>query len=127
MQVLRLLFIVLLLLPTLTLAAPTDITPDALKARQAKGEATLLIDVRSAEEFAAGHIPGAINIPHDQIAARAPELAAHKSDGTLILYCRSGRRTALAIDALEAQGFTGLMHLDGDMQGWQAAGEPVAQ
>ncbi len=126
MPMLRLLFVVLLLLPALTLAA-TDINPDALKARQAKGEATLLVDVRSAEEFAAGHIPGAINIPHDQIAARAPELAAHKSDGTLILYCRSGRRTALATEALEAQGFTGLMHLVGDMQGWQAAGEPVAQ
>ncbi len=127
MKAIRQLLVTLTLLPVLAVAAPVDISRDELKARQTKGEATLLVDVRSAEEFAAGHIAGAINVPHDQIASRATELAAHKTDGTLVLYCRTGRRTALAIEALEAQGYTGLMHLDGDMQGWQGAGEPVVK
>lgn len=107
--------------------AATDISRADLKARQASGEKTVLVDVRSAEEFAAGHIAGAINIPHDQLPARAGELEAHKTDGSLVLYCRSGRRTGLAAAALEEQGFSGLKHLTGDMQGWQEAGEPVAK
>lgn len=127
MKTIHPLLVMLVLLPVLAMAAPVDISRDELKARETKGEATLLVDVRSADEFAAGHIAGAINIPHDQIAGRATELAAHKTAGTLVLYCRSGRRTALAIEALEAQGFTGLMHLVGDMQGWQAAGQPVVK
>lgn len=115
------------LLPALAGAAASEISREELKARQGKGEPTVLVDVRSAAEFAAGHVAGAINIPHDQIASRAQELTAHKTDGTLVLYCRSGRRTALAVEALEAQGYTGLKHLSGDMQGWESAGEPVAR
>lgn len=112
--------------PALAPAAAETISRDALKARQA-AESLVVVDVRSAEEFAAGHIAGAINIPHEQVAARAGELAAHKTDGKLVLYCRSGRRTALAVEALEKQGFSGLLHLDGDMQGWTAAGEPTVK
>ena len=125
MKSMRHLLVVLALLPALALAAATDITRDDLKVRQAHHEATVLVDVRSATEFAAGHIAGAINIPHDQLGTRAAELAAHKTDGTLVLYCRSGRRTGLAVTTLEAQGFTSLKHLAGDMQGWQDAGETV--
>ena len=125
MKTLRHLVVVLALLPALALAAPTDISRDDLKVRLAHHEATVLVDVRSATEFAAGHIPGAINIPHDQVVTRASELAAHKTDGSLVLYCHSGRRAGLAATALEAQGFTGLKHLTGDMQGWQDAGETV--
>lgn len=119
--------LLLALLPVLLPAAATDISREELKARQSAGKPTLLVDVRTAGEFAAGHIPGAINIPHDQIAARAGELAAHKADGSLVLYCRSGRRTGIAVEALETQGFSRLMHLDGDMQGWEAAAEPVSK
>ena len=117
---------VLLALPVAAFAL-TDISRDELKALQAGTDKPVLVDVRSAEEFAAGHIAGAINIPHDQLPARAGELAAHKADGSLVLYCRSGRRTGLAAAALESQGFSGLKHLAGDMQGWQEAGEPVAK
>jgi rhodanese-related sulfurtransferase len=115
------------LLPALALAAATDISREELKSRLAKAEPTVIVDVRSPEEFAAGHVAGAINIPHDQVVTRAGELAAHKSDGNVVLYCRSGRRTALAVEALEARGYTGLKHLIGDMQGWEAAGEPLAR
>jgi len=121
-----LLALLLGLLPALATAAAEPISREALKARQAGGAPPVVVDVRSPEEFAAGHIPGAINIPHDRIAERAGELAAHKSGGNLVLYCRSGRRVALAVEALEQQGFSQLLHLEGDLPGWVAAGEPTA-
>lgn len=62
------------------------------------------VDVRSAEEFATGHVAGAINIPHDQMAARWGELVAYR-DRPVALYCRSGRRSGLALQVLRARGF----------------------
>lgn len=115
------------LLPALALAAPTDISRDDLKARQAKGVPTVLVDVRTPAEFAEGHIAGAVNIPLDQLEARLPEVQALQGRGEIVLYCRSGRRSAQAAGVLEARGLTGLLHLDGDIQGWQAAGEPLAR
>lgn len=107
-------------------AAPTDISRVQLKALLAGQEPVVLVDVRSPEEFAGGHIPGAINIPYQQLPARAGELEKYRADGKVVLYCRSGRRVGLAAEALESRGFRGLLHLEGDMPGWQQAGEPVA-
>jgi phage shock protein E len=98
---------------------------EALLARQAAGDPALVVlDVRTAEEFAAGHVPGAINVPHDQLQGRLGELAALR-DKDLVVYCKSGRRSGLALEVLGKQGYTRLSHLDGDMQGWEAAGRPV--
>jgi phage shock protein E len=98
----------------------TLIAPEALQARIAKKDASLVVlDVRTPEEFAAGHVPGARNIPHDQLDSRLNELLGIK-DKEIVLYCRSGRRTALAVDTLKANGFNKLLHLDGDMQKWTA-------
>lgn len=87
-------------------------------------ERFLILDVRTPEEFAAGHIAHAVNIPHDQLAARLAEIRSHAGDDVL-LYCRSGRRAGLAAETLSKAGFTKLHHLTGDMQGWEAAGLPV--
>ncbi|MFV9681202.1 rhodanese-like domain-containing protein [Pseudomonas sp. NY15367] len=65
---------------------------------------SLLIDVRSAEEFSAGALPGAIRIGHDEIAAQITSIAANK-DQPLVLYCRSGRRSGLAKQSLEELGY----------------------
>jgi rhodanese-related sulfurtransferase len=81
-----------------------------------------VLDVRTPEEFAAGHVPGAVNIPHEQVAARATDVPKDKD---VRIYCRSGRRSALAAEALAAQGYTRLGHLDGDMMAWEAKGLPV--
>jgi rhodanese-related sulfurtransferase len=78
-----------------------------------------LVDVRTAQEFEAGHVPGATLIPFDQIAARAAELGP--KDAPIVLYCRSGRRTAIAKQALEAQGFTRVWDMQG-IQNWTGAG-----
>jgi rhodanese-related sulfurtransferase len=84
----------------------------------------VLLDVRTPEEFAAGHIAGAVNIPHDQLANRAGELPPDRNT-EIAVYCRSGRRSTLALDWLGTQGYQRLRHLDGDFLGWQAAGRPV--
>jgi len=94
-----------------------EITPIELAANP-PADVTIL-DVRSAGEFAQGHVPGAINIPHDQLAARVGELDA-ASDGPIVVYCKSGRRAGMAISVLQDEGFDDLIHLDGDMQAWAA-------
>lgn len=68
-------------------------------------EQTVYVDVRAADEFAAGHVPGAINIPHDQMPQRWTELEAYR-DRPMVVYCRTGRRSAIALQTLNARGFT---------------------
>jgi phage shock protein E len=124
--------------PATSAAAPTDVQPirpdvprvsqQALLARmdQARKAAPLVIlDVRTPAEFAAGHIPGARNIPHDQLAQRIAELDGARSSD-IVVYCRTGRRSGTALHTLKAAGFTRLEHLDGDYTAWQAAKQPIA-
>lgn len=66
--------------------------------------AKVYVDVRTVEEFAAGHLEGAIHIPVDEIGARWVELEPHRAD-SIIVYCRSGRRSAIALQVLEREGF----------------------
>ena len=75
------------------------------------GEATW-IDVRSAGEFDAGHVEGAVNIPHTEIVERISEVTGDK-DATLYLYCRSGRRSGIAADALAEAGFSKAINIGG--------------
>lgn len=70
------------------------------------------IDVRTAEEFAAGHVEGAINIPYTEIVDRIGVVTLDQ-DAVLYLYCRSGRRSGIAADALEQAGFTGAVNIGG--------------
>jgi len=62
-----------------------------------------VVDVRTPAEFAAGHVPGAINVPFDEIARRARELGPPATP--LVVYCRSGRRSAIAVEALRGLGY----------------------
>ncbi|MBU2887053.1 rhodanese-like domain-containing protein [Gilvimarinus agarilyticus] len=71
----------------------------------AHGEGRVVIDVRSAEEYAAGHVAQAVNIPHDEIAEGVIDINAEKST-EIILYCRSGRRAELAKEVLHELGYT---------------------
>jgi len=87
---------------------------------------TVILDVRTAEEFAEGHIKGAINISHKQINANLNKIIALK-DQTLVVHCRSGRRAISAENDLRAAGFSDLRHLEGDMNGWQSADLPLVK
>ena len=68
------------------------------------------IDVRTAQEFAGGHVEGAINIPYEEITARIAEVGAEQN-ADIYLYCRSGRRADIAKTALEEMGYTGVVNL----------------
>ena len=67
------------------------------------------IDVRTQEEWDAGHLEEAVHIPHEQIAAKILEVT-EKKDATIHLYCRSGGRAGRAKSALEAIGFTNVIN-----------------
>ena len=68
------------------------IAPSQLKSNLEQGHKVQLIDVRSAAEYAAGHVPGALNVPMDQIESRLDDLAA---DTEVILVCQSGNRACM--------------------------------
>jgi len=84
----------------------------------------LILDVRSEEEFAAGHVPGAINVPHAAVEAEVEQLAAYR-DLDVVAYCVAGKRAAIALQVLETHGFHRLWHLDGDYSGWLKQGREV--
>jgi rhodanese-related sulfurtransferase len=98
-------------------AAPaTAQTPEASATPRALVAAgATLLDVRTAEEFAQGHLEGAINIPVDELASRTAELGPH--DQALVVYCASGRRSARASQTLRDAGFTAVHDL-GAMSNW---------
>jgi phage shock protein E len=103
---------------------PTIGAEELLAREAARDPALAVLDVRTPAEFAAGHVPGAINVPHDELQGRLAELAGLR-DKDVVVYCKSGRRAGLALELLGRNGYTRLRHLDGDMQGWEAAGRPV--
>jgi rhodanese-related sulfurtransferase len=99
------------------------LSQDAFLALPKSGDkAPFVLDVRAPEEYVTGHVPGAVNIPHDQIAARLAEVP---KDRDVVLYCRSGRRAAMAGEVLSGNGYTRLQHLEGDIMGWQEKQRPV--
>jgi phage shock protein E len=65
----------------------------------------LVLDVRSPEEYAQGHLQQAQNIPHDQIAMQIAQIAPDKNQ-EIVLYCRSGRRSGIALQTLQDLGYT---------------------
>lgn len=92
--------------------------------RMAAGNAPLILDVRSEREYKAGHLRGAVHIPHDELQGRVAELAAHK-DQEIIVYCRSGARASAAEAVLREAGFTKVRDLDGHILLWQKNGHPL--
>jgi len=103
----------------------TPITQAELLARlERKDPGIVVLDVRTAAEFAAGHVPGARNVSHELLSSRIEELAPLR-DKEVVLYCRSGRRTLLAEDVLRKAGFTHLAHLEGDYLAWEAEHRPI--
>lgn len=93
-----------------------------VSARQSSG--ALLIDVREADEYAQGHVPGSTLIPLGQLAQRLQEIARYK-DKPVVLICHSGRRSEQALKLLEGAGFSAAANVEGGMIAWQKAGLPV--
>ena len=100
------------------------ITPVELAERIESGDAPIVLDVRTPEEYAAGHVPGARNIPHSELAARLAELDLPKSS-EIVVHCESGRRASQAELVLVEAGFTRVRDLSGHMAAWREGGYPV--
>ena len=99
-------------------------TGSALAARIEAGSAPTILDVRTPEEFAAGHVPGAVNVPHDQLADRLAGLGLDPA-AEVVVHCESGKRAMAAEAVLTEAGFEKVVDLDGHMKGWRAAGLPT--
>lgn len=97
-------------------------------AEQAIREADLLIDVRESDEYAAGHIPGAVHISRGMLEFRlsnSPELGAR--DLKIVLYCKTSGRAALAARALHEMGYLQVKSVAGGFDAWVAAGKPAVK
>ena len=99
-----------------------SISAAELHDRRTSGEAPVVIDVRTPAEYATGHVPGAINIPFDQVAERIAEVDAPHG---VALYCMVGPRARKGESALLAAGYESVLHLEGGLAAWQEAGLPV--
>lgn len=90
-------------------------TVAGVEARQLVDDGALLLDVRTPQEFASGHIEGALNIPIDELSTRLDELGSHERP--IVVYCRSGSRSRHAAELLERQGFEDVYDL-GSFRNW---------
>lgn len=106
--------------------ATATISAADLAGRIGNGTAPGIFDVRTPEEYAAGHVPGAINIPHDQLPDRIGEFSPYQ-DMEVVVYCGSGKRAGIAEATLAAAGFRNVKDLEGHMQQWEADGYPTDQ
>ena len=82
--------------------------------------------MRTAEEYAAGHLQGAIHLPFYATWSRSGTLPGTKSD-ELVVYCERGPRARLARFGLESAGFERVRLLEGHMAGWRSAGRPLVK
>ena len=89
-------------------------------------EPLVLLDVRTAEEFESGRIKNSINIPHEILLSNI-ELVSQYNDEQLVVYCRSGKRASLVIEALEKNGFTNVVDIEGDILAWSEANYPLVE
>ncbi|MFR4383649.1 MAG: rhodanese-like domain-containing protein [Phascolarctobacterium sp.] len=80
------------------------VTYEELQKKLTAKENFILLDVRTHEEFADGHIPGSILLPYDAVAQKAATMLTDKNKA-IIVYCRSGRRSAIAADSLRQLGY----------------------
>lgn len=100
----------------------TSISPARLAYRIEAGASPLVLDIRSREDYARGHIPGAINIPVDELPTRLAELPIAKSDEVIVvqrLPWEPGGK--LAEETLRESGYTNVRHLAGQLRKWNAA------
>ena len=89
-----------------------NITAEEAKQIMDSEEAYIILDVRTQEEYDQGHIPGAIVISHEEIAEKAEEVLTDK-DQLILVYCRSGRRSKIAAEALAELGYTNIKEFGG--------------
>ena len=93
-------------------AVYVNITAEEAKTIMDSEEGYIILDVREQDEYDAGHIPGAILIPYTQIEEKANEMLPDK-DQLILVYCRSGRRSKIAAEALAELDYTNIKEFGG--------------
>ena len=93
-------------------AVYVNITAEEAKQIMDSEEGYIILDVRTREEYDQGHIPGATQISHEEIAEKAEEVLTDK-DQLILVYCRSGRRSKIAAEALVELGYTNIKEFGG--------------
>lgn len=90
--------------------------------------ADVVVDVRDAEEFAAGHLPGAVNMSRGMLEFKfSANPALQSRDLSILLYCKTSGRAALAGVALHDMGYLNVRSIAGGFDAWAASGKPVAK
>jgi rhodanese-related sulfurtransferase len=90
--------------------------------------ADVLVDVREADEFAAGHLAGAVHISRGMLEFKfSANPALQSRDLSILLYCKTSGRAALAAAALHDMGYLNVRSIAGGFDAWAAAGKPVAK
>ena len=102
----------------------TNVTPDEVEKLMKSEPKPLIIDVRTAEEFANGHIAGAKNIDIND-PAFAKKVAALDQKAPVIVHCAAGRRGAKALPTFSHEQFPAVYHMNGGLNAWKAAGKPI--
>jgi rhodanese-related sulfurtransferase len=97
-----------------------------VKRRMDAGEKMILVDVREDNEWAKGHLPGAVHMGRGVIE-RDIEKSVPDPKTKLVLYCGGGFRSALAAENLQKMGYTNVESMDGGWRGWTEAGLPTAR
>lgn len=97
------------------------------QAAELKAKGVPIIDVREADEYAGGHVPGAPLIPHMSVFARIAEVeqVAGGKDQPVMFICAKGQRSAVAAEFAAAAGFTKLYNIEGGTNAWIEAGLPI--
>lgn len=118
---------IMLILPTIRGRLSGALSADTTQAVQLiNHQDALILDVREANEFAAGHIANARHIPLGQLAGNLKPLEKHK-DKAVVVNCRSGTRSAMACGVLRKNGFTQVYNLKGGIMAWEQAGLPMVK
>ncbi len=108
-------------------ANTTAISVEQLKEKYDNGDMILLLDVREPQEFNAGYIPGAVNIPRGVLEFKIGNEAFWENamlymplpDEEIIVYCKKGKRSILAADILQKLGYTNVTYVDGGWKEWE--------
>ena len=95
-----------------------EMLPQELMARLTAEAPPVVLDVRTPQEYEAGHVPGAINVPYKALPDRLAEVLGFRGR-EVVLYCERGRRSTMAEAVLREAGFTSLRHLKGHMVEWR--------
>ncbi len=98
----------------------------AIKKKLDSGEKLIIVDTREDNEWARGHIPGAIHLGKGVIE-RDIEKAIPDKDAPIVLYCGGGYRSALAADNLQKMGYRNVTSMDGGWRGWTESGYSVVK